>query len=437
MADKSPDHVGCLSMYRTLFRKVLPLNSKQKKNSVTSFCTGRLPLELESNILERIPVEPLLCLNCVCKRWRDEIKSPYFIKSHTGQFQIHNANSTSFILFSRSHLYSTNFHNNSTTLKLKKLVRNFIPSYFTMVGSCNGLLCFKRVDLNNIRLLVCNPITGTTLNNVIVPNCGNYSWHHMIGFGYNCMSDDYKIFYSFPLGDGHVVSEGIQPAKSWVYSFKKNSWKRIQPPPHSYNLSLRMVTSNNVLYWIGVKPNTYDNCIFGFDLETEEYHEIIMPDFCLSPYELVNLRGCLHFVNYRLNCVYAYEPVFKLLEIQEYTMDIWVLKNYGSNREWVKLIDRLSLKQAIETELEHNRNLENPQSRSVYSYCHPLPYAYSEDESEILIGLSKHIKAFVCCDLHNGKLKRVDINGALNDWKYGYEGMPWTASLVSISSSTC
>ncbi|XP_056697140.1 F-box/kelch-repeat protein At3g23880-like [Spinacia oleracea] len=434
MADKSSNHEGGLSLskYCKLVREILQLKPKQKKNRVTI-----LPLELESNILERISVEPLLRFKCVCKRWRDEIKSPSFIKSHTSQFQIHNANSTSFILFSSPHLYSTNFHKNSTTLNLKKLGTNFVPIDFTcVIGSCNGLLCFRKINCDypgpiySIRLMIYNPITGTTFNNAIVPHYGTHSWRYMVGFGYDRMRDDYKIFYSSPLKDGHV-GKGIQPAMSWVYSLKKKSWKSIQPPPHRYNLSLRMVTSNNVLYWIGVKPNTYDNCIFGFDFETEEYHEVIPPpdfNFRMSEFELVSLRGCLHLVSCRL-----YDGFANGAEI---SMNIWGLKNYGSNRTWVKLIHRVSLKQVIQTELENKKIIGNPRSRSIYLHYSPLPFAYSEDESEILIGLGKTIKAFIRCDLRNGELKRVDVNGAPNGWKYGYEGISWTASLVSISSST-
>lgn len=91
MADKSRIDVGCLSsiISHKLFRKIL-LPLKNPKNS-------RLPLELESNILSRLPVQSLSRFRCVCKRWRDEINHPNFITSHTTRIQSQE-NSTTFVI---------------------------------------------------------------------------------------------------------------------------------------------------------------------------------------------------------------------------------------------------------------------------------------------------------------------------------------------------
>ncbi|XP_021853174.2 F-box/kelch-repeat protein At3g23880-like [Spinacia oleracea] len=418
MGDKSSrKYPDCTPTCFNFLRKIIPLILKNKN-------TDRLPLEIESNILQRIPAEPLLGLQSVCKRWRDEINNPYFIKSHTGKF---NANSMSLILFGygelQCNLYSLNYHN--STLEFKKLAGH---DSNVVGGCCNGLVCFRKfVDhRSTVRFSLHNPITGTIMNNIphlVVPNYQNYH-EELVVFGYDCINDDYKIFYSVQHNnndDNNNEDNDNNRDTTWLYSLKRNSWKSIKPLPRGYSCG---ISNNMSSYWLIRKPDYTYHGVSGFDFESEEYHDVIpMPDdddqggYIL--YKLVDLRGCLHLVKYTLEC----------------TMDVWVLKK---NRSWVKLIHRLSLKQALESdELVPNRFLG---SISVIVYCPPLPYAYSEDGSEILIGLGQYIMAFVRYDLRTGELKPVVMSGEPpHDWvrvKNALRGMPWTGSLVSISNSS-
>ncbi|XP_021840694.2 putative F-box protein At3g24700 [Spinacia oleracea] len=277
MADKSSRrYQNCTPTCFNFFTKILPSILKKKK-------TGRrLPLELESNILQRIPAKPLLGLKRVCKRWRDEIKNPYFIKSHIGKFQIHNANSTSLILFGygelQCNLYSLNYR--KSTLEFKKLAghdSNFVG------GGCNGLVCFLKFDdmgLGMVWFSLHNPVTGTTINNIphlVVPN----GYHEkLVVLGYDCINDDYKIFYSVQ-DIYNNNNDNNESDTTWLYSLKRISWKSLKPPPRRYSCG---VSNNTSSYWLIRKSDfTYDG-VSGFDFESEEYYDVIpMPNDDIIP----------------------------------------------------------------------------------------------------------------------------------------------------------
>ncbi|XP_056684337.1 F-box/kelch-repeat protein At3g06240-like [Spinacia oleracea] len=282
-----------------------------------------------------------------------------------------------------------------------------------------------------IRFSLYNPVTGNFSNIPdLTPGYAYYSWDSIIGFGYDSKSDDYKIFCSVPQKE-RDIDDYNKPIKSWVYSSKNNSWRIIQPPPphHRCGFKPKMVLYNNALHWL-----VGNNIIFSFDLATEEYDQISQPNYdsndkVFHSRELANLRGYLHLVEY--NITYENDPP----EIHEYVMRIWAM---GSNQSWVKLIHCLSLKQVVEREMKRHRTLGKKVLTYHYPFMYspPLPYAYSENEDEILMVLGG--RTFVNCDVRSGELKRVESCSLPDGWKdpgYLYDVIPWIGSFVLPSTS--
>ncbi|XP_021840723.2 F-box/kelch-repeat protein At3g23880-like [Spinacia oleracea] len=310
-----------------------------------------LPLDLESNILVRLPIKDLIRCQCVCKRWRDDIiKNPYFITSHTRHYLLEsNKISDSIIFFSRD-TYSSGlcFLDYHTPKVVKKVTHfhNFQNSKnVELVGSCNGLLCFRELGQNYpIRFTLYNPLTDAS-NDItpLVPKqdyAGQAGQIEMIGFGYDSTKDDYKIlcFSTF-----NVQSDNF----CVVYSLKSNTWKYIKPHHNNIvkniNRNPSMVFCNNALHWIACnnKSNSTSKLIIAkFDLGTEEYNEVPYPkkwNNCVGNLEsLIVLRGRLHFINYYRQWR---SQEFNVGEARKINLEVWVMKEYGVKQTWETLIE--------------------------------------------------------------------------------------------------
>lgn len=178
--------------------------------------------------------------------------------------------------------------------------------------------------------------------------------------------------------DGHP-----KQVESHVYSLRINSWKVVQKPLMIYlsTYSNHMILSNNVLHWIDYKPRKetrnsdfiMSNIITCFDLGTEEYHELPLPnddnDDGVIISELADLKGYLHLVKY---CMFR--SGFHIMEI-------WIMKEYGVKQTWSKLVS-----------IEFDDIIADIVRRQVYSSnpFMPLLLAYSEDGQEILVDLGRY-----------------------------------------------
>ncbi|XP_021764840.1 F-box/kelch-repeat protein At3g23880-like, partial [Chenopodium quinoa] len=385
---------------------------------------GELTLDLiESNILSRLPIKDLFRYQCVCKRWRDEIKNPKFIKSHTFHVVNNHTNSRgSVILFSRSSakLYSLDFHSPENVKKVIRLSHSF--DYDTrLVGSCNGLLCFKLTGW----FLIYNPAIQACKTVCVSP----FGTKYRMGFGYDCTSDDYKILQTETVNtarcDGHP-----KQVESHVYSLRNNSWKVVQKPlmVSLSTYSNRMILSNNVLHWIDLDYKPRNNMTTGFimskiitcfDLGTEEYHKLPLPnddnDDGVIISELADSKGYLHLVKY------------SMIRSSLHKMEIWIMKEYGVEQTWSKLVS-----------IKLDDIIADIVRRQVRKPFLPLLLAYSEDGQEILVDLGQYSEdgmIFVQCDMRSGGFKRLEIQvcDLAADFRDGYVVMPWVGSFVSPS----
>ncbi|XP_056683159.1 F-box/kelch-repeat protein At3g23880-like [Spinacia oleracea] len=375
---------------------------------------GRLPLELVSNILVRLPAEDLMdYCKFVCKRWRDEINTPKFIESHNRRI-FNNGNNIikSIVLYStyKETLMCIDFHSNGH-IKINPIIHNVNSVDMTpvLVGSCTGLLCFACYDRNTNMaksFSVYNPITGASKlvpwleQHGLNPNFRN-------GFGYDCTSGDYKIL-CFALDE----TETPRTICTCVYSFNTDSWKvNKEPCPLPFGLSQGgIVFSNNALHFITLSSDIIK--IIGFDLGTEKFHEIPLPVshtsmiYCAQQIELANLRGCLHLVTT--------------------TTEVWVMKEYGVKESWTQLFHYDILSSTI-TDYKAMLRWGNEKI---------MPCAYSEDGSEILVVIGTYsINRFFCLDVHTLQLRKLEISTS-HEWDWSrWEGvMPWVGSFVCPST---
>lgn len=148
-----------------------------------------IPPEIITDILLRLPAKSLGRFRCVSKNWLSQISDPKFIKTH---FKTLNQNH---IIFSDWYsLYSHPFHHHEkealVTPTKFHLEMNF-DSYF-YCGSCNGLvLVYLRWRNDNYRPVLYNPITKEFLELPLFDDL--VAIKNMMGFGYDSVTDDYKV----------------------------------------------------------------------------------------------------------------------------------------------------------------------------------------------------------------------------------------------------
>ncbi|KAH7837953.1 hypothetical protein Vadar_020035 [Vaccinium darrowii] len=185
------------------------------------------PIGVIVEILLRLPVEPLLSFRGVSKPFRALIDSHDFIKSHLKQ-SIETKNYLSFILGQHS-LHSVDLASLDNAVELDHALISRV--YGTEVlGSCDGLICLYNCQED---MAIWNPSTRRYHKLPVleidslgyVPVCNNL----IHGFGYDPVTDDYKVVSFFQLLKGGTDSFGSFVK---VYSMKSNSWRRIQDFPY-------------------------------------------------------------------------------------------------------------------------------------------------------------------------------------------------------------
>ncbi|CAL1366212.1 unnamed protein product [Linum trigynum] len=210
----------------------------------------QIPADLQLDILRRLPLAPFIVrFRCVSKSWRALLSDPSFLR-HKLFFMSENSEHSSSpppltmminhtfgdILVTRS-VYSLH---SSDTLE-PRLVEADLPldfRYYSVVGCCNGLLCFQerpRGLETNINLVLWNPTTSET-KAVPPPSSTLFDrtthhhqqhdvmHHHALGFGFDPETNDYKIVI---IGRRERFRRrGNNGIYVEVYSLRNDSWSK-------------------------------------------------------------------------------------------------------------------------------------------------------------------------------------------------------------------
>ncbi|GMJ01510.1 CONSTITUTIVE EXPRESSER OF PR GENES 1, CONSTITUTIVE EXPRESSER OF PR GENES 30 [Hibiscus trionum] len=309
--------------------------------------------DLICEILRRLSVKDLLRFRCVSKSWCSLIDGSDFIKLHLSHSVETSTNLSIFLNRCREvNIYSVNIDSLKTAQRLEfpgdesNKGRGFV-----VLGSCNGLFVLLKcpniplplfkmwIFKRNDELYLWNP--STRKSHMLPANEIGFTPqvfsppHVWYGFGYDPISDDYKlvrIVQSFCLIVDFLESEVM------VYSLKTNYWRRRKDFPF-YVKDARLYSAvhvNNALHWeVSTKlVRNYENfdadfdVIAAFDLGTEEYYAIEYPD-CLGERltTITNVMGgCL--------CLVA---TYREVGV-DVAVDIWIMKEYGVKESWTKII---------------------------------------------------------------------------------------------------
>ncbi|KAL1823869.1 hypothetical protein ACET3Z_010647 [Daucus carota] len=259
---------------------------------------NKMPEDMMVEILSRLPVKTLVTLRSVCELWKSYISHPHFANLQIAR----NMTNPEFYDFFIAHcydegrrwpykpsqhkLYVINKKNIHKPMALDlPLPSCSEPNRFSVVGSCNGLLCLayfgSRKKKRQHRIYLWNPVTRQHKD--VCMRKQNLQHRVSLGFGFDDASRDYKIV--------SVLTDRFDfVSRVSVYSLGQDCWNRIDHAEMKARvLQQCAVIVKGLFYWLMEEKS--DPRRFGFvwfNVQTEELGTTSLPDgiSCPSVFEL-------------------------------------------------------------------------------------------------------------------------------------------------------
>lgn len=242
---------------------------------------GDLPVDIVREILLRLPVRTLLQFKSVCKDWYSLIGSPSFTNHH---FR-HDCNQERLLI----RHYIANEERYAFALYVDEMCSEYEePDYLQMpetvaslMGPLNGVFCVVnitgKIALLNPAMKQFKPLPP--LHPKVEPHLSSYD--NLLGFGLDVMSGDYKLV-SLQYYWNEETDAPHYPCLVSVYTSGTDSWRHFEDvdlvnSSHCAYRSLCNTYLNGFYYWL-MEFNDADVAILAFDLSSERFREIKVPD---------------------------------------------------------------------------------------------------------------------------------------------------------------
>ncbi|CAK8574269.1 unnamed protein product [Lathyrus sativus] len=299
------------------------------------FHVPHLPFDLVADILCRLPVKHLLQLRCVCKSWNSLIAGDsMFAKKHlrlsTSNHEHHHLiltpelSSKEELVVCQSPISSIlSFASNTSIKQLRYSIGEIlIKEGDYRASTCDGIICFK---IDDCSALLCNP--SIRKFKILPPLKIRRRSDFVITYTlvYDRFINNYKVIALAASGYKIEVK---------VHTFGTNGWRRVRdyfPGPNLFpmaepgifvNDSANWLTYNSA-DWLTHGSPCYGMLIVSLNLEKKSFQKLALPFFehFINPsMTLGTLRGCL-----------------SLLRSDKFS-DIWIMKEYGNENSWTKLV---------------------------------------------------------------------------------------------------
>lgn len=285
----------------------------------------KLPIEILSDILIRLPVKSIARFRCVNNEWHILLKSSKFLKT---QYQ-HAVEIGKFNLILRSYSNIDTLSYDPLSFTCEESSHVICPTEslemgIEFLGCCNGLALLRHISKSqSCVLMLWNPCTNECKR---VPNPPGASKDQdriyvEYGFGYDYQIQDFKVVR---------LAESLE--KNWckvhVYTLKSNSWRGIDGVEmddfdDTGMFDMARLPVNGSLHWIVYAEGSEfrnDHFILCFDIEKEEFDKRPLPilEVAAEPFLCV-LGGSLTLSSYDSEVV-----------------SVWELKDNGVKKSWAK-----------------------------------------------------------------------------------------------------
>jgi len=345
--------------------------------SIKDAATIEIHEDIALSILSKLPIKSLKRFTCAKKSWPLLFQNPIFMNMFKTNFFIskhdHDNDSATHLVViehlgfpvqqSLCILSGERFENKVSLDWPPPFQKDddWPPTTYKILGSAsvNGTLCLYRGCYDDFKIVLWNP--GTKEFKLIPSSIQPYENiqfdYPPCGFGYDCVTSDYKVIRKvcyppeFEGGDWIYLPNTGDPFwktdvheldmndRFWeekklavelydpfweIYSLKSNSWRKldgIDDIPISYPGRMSLVNLNGLCHWLTQGPD-----MVSFDFRKETFITTTLPsnsdimNECI-PINLVELNNSLSLIT-----SYDREPYF----------DVWVLGELGVKESWTK-----------------------------------------------------------------------------------------------------
>ncbi|KAL6536109.1 hypothetical protein OROHE_012954 [Orobanche hederae] len=293
--------------------------------------------EIIPNILHKLPVKTLLRCTSICKSWYSLITSPQFIFSHL-HFAASTKNRTPLLLVRRTITESEHYDlfsdNDSFTLHSNiEFPFRSINAFFTIVGSCNGLICLSDDRVYHTHTIILwNPCIKKSVllpkPNSIYSSYGTFS--QSLGFGFDPVASDYKVIRITYADCVRVEQPLVQLYKLSTGVWQDLSFLSLECVIHSKS---RQAYVNGAAHWVARHMDSHtgvwQDLIVFFDMCGEVFGELMLPFSLVNSHDLVTGKELVVY-NKSLALI-----LWNVLGPQP-SFCVWVMKEYGVQESWTK-----------------------------------------------------------------------------------------------------
>ncbi|KAF3959519.1 hypothetical protein CMV_015679 [Castanea mollissima] len=297
---------------------------------------NHLPYDIVLNIMERLPVKSVMRFRCVSKSMDSSITTHDFISAHLNNINKNHDHENGYVIhmpsWEASHPLSSSPHPDTPVCTVAfdrtfdRISEVRIPFDFDfkgaqIVGSCNGLLCLATLDnviyLWNPSIRKFKRLPDTCLGKL-------KSVSVRLGFAYRSENDDYKVVR---ISTFTTLIHEVE-----VYTSSSDSWRRVGNSSTDKfvfcykNLLVPAPLVSGALHWMAfmvegqaIGPR---RSIMSFDVNTETFRKLALPNYTGSSYCISLFKGKLAFITHDKHG-------------SQYS--IWVMKNYAVVESWNKL----------------------------------------------------------------------------------------------------
>ncbi|KAK3031313.1 hypothetical protein RJ639_035219 [Escallonia herrerae] len=306
-----------------------------------------LPIQLQYDILSRLPLKAIFSCRCVCRGFLNLLTDTYFAEVHlakapatTASLIVQESCGPSMHMLEFEENLSTSassmeyrpcHHNGAQTphsppTKSHVLLSSLIRGEMTLIGSCNGFLCLYRTSQKPV-YYICNPILNEyTVLPHLTPSTSEYTYLNYSGFGFCLKMKQYKVIRFMCVTSLDPIVDSTMRTVAEIHTLGTKSWRSIGDAPCPRGWGPLDPFLNGALHWITRSDSPFD-LLCSFDLETEQFQPLPPPtqfdaDYMkkISWIAIGSRGGCL--------CICC---VFEDVEFM-----VWVMKDYGLKESWIK-----------------------------------------------------------------------------------------------------
>nr|XP_043613912.1 LOW QUALITY PROTEIN: F-box/LRR-repeat/kelch-repeat protein At1g09650-like [Erigeron canadensis] len=402
------------------------------------------PFEIQVEIIKRIPdVKTLIQFRSVSKLWKSLIDSPEFIADYQTRHRNHRL-LVRCVGFSRKYELIVDddvFPQHKIPVTVPMFVKSLLPRHDISMTTSQGLVCCyntheNQSDSGTKNVLLWNPAIRKSVLSLCLMFFYDFRYKTNIGFGVSPHTND-PMLVKINNNNIDMSISLFMSCIPWhveVFTLSTGVWRSLRTnlPRKSIDLSWHHVVIDEFIYWIGIDwcdiiDKRVLSMIISFDMRSEEFTEIFLPDYLARFY-----YDCLNISKLRESLVVleTNDQVEKLEHV------VWIM-DHGVPNSFTKLFTIKAPDASIKRVFGFWNSGEPIVERilmygpindrfvnSVYDPCSQRFYDIPIPEKGCLDSVSSYSETLLLLDHRdNGKLSKHTVTDTLLTFGAGRQGV--------------